>query len=198
MAKKSCCGGSKGRLIHSVIELLPKEGYENLGINDILEHADVSKSNFYYHFKSKEELCLTAFDAIIDFFQEKILNTTLLNAALTPKARIVGLFQKLRESMEHTCCKVGCPFVNIATETSDHHPLFREKVDTFFDLYRSAIAKALQAGVDSGDFRGDFSVEGMAQLVLSTINGTMVLMKASKELDIIEQNRDTLIELIKK
>ncbi len=198
MSNKSCCGGSKGRLIHAVIELLPRKGYENLGIQDILQQAEVSKSNFYYHFKSKEELCLTAFDAIIEFFEDKILRATLLNDTLSPKERFEGLFQKLRESMEHTCCKVGCPFVNIATETSDHHPLFREKVDKFFDMYRKAIAAALQAGVDRGDFHSNFPIDGMAQFILSTINGTMVLMKASKDLSVIEQNRNTLFALIKK
>ncbi len=56
--------GSRQKLLDATVELMSSRGFEAMGINSILEAAGVSKSNFYYHFKSKEDLCLAARDAM--------------------------------------------------------------------------------------------------------------------------------------
>jgi AcrR family transcriptional regulator len=40
-------------------------GYEQASINAILEKAGMSKGQFYYHFKSKEDLYLALIDEVI-------------------------------------------------------------------------------------------------------------------------------------
>ena len=40
------------------MDLFHDHGYQGTGLEDILSSSGVCKSNFYYHFKSKEELGL--------------------------------------------------------------------------------------------------------------------------------------------
>lgn len=188
---------SKLKLIEATISLLSSKGFTNSGINEILETAKVTKSNFYYHFKSKEELCLAALDELTKCFVEQILNQTFLNPALSPKARLENFFYLNIKMLEENCCRQGCPFVNLASETSDFYPSFREKIDHFFSLYKNAIKTCYEEGVQQAEFRKDLDSEQIAQFILSSINGSMVLVKALKTTQVIEQNAAMLLQLIK-
>ncbi|MEK7484684.1 MAG: TetR/AcrR family transcriptional regulator [Planctomycetota bacterium] len=188
--------GSKAKLIEAAIELLSTKGFNGSGINEILETAKVTKSNFYYHFKSKEMLGLTALDLLIHKFNEAILKPTFLNQSLDPKKRLERFFQILVEMLDSNCCQWGCPFVNLASETSDLYPLFQHKMDQFFKNYKSAIQCWYQDGVNCGEFREDLSAEMISQLILSAINGSMVLVKTLKNAEVLKQNAKTLSYLL--
>ncbi len=188
--------GSKKRLIQAAISLISTRGYENTGIQEILDRAGVSKSNFYYHFKSKEALCLDAIDALAHEFVTGKINATIANPALPPRERFVGFFDVMHRMMVETRCSGGCPVVNLATETSDFHPAFREKIAAFFNGFLQAIEEAYRAGVGTGDFRDDIAPEHAARLILASMNGTMVQAKVMKSADIIRQDADTLLRLI--
>ena len=49
---------SKERLLASARELIHENGFQQTSVDEILKKSGVTKSNFYYHFKSKEELGL--------------------------------------------------------------------------------------------------------------------------------------------
>lgn len=188
--------GSKSKLIDAAIELLSTKGFHSSGINEILELAKVTKSNFYYHFKSKEELCLEAFDVLAQGFIQKVLRLTILNSELTPLARFEHFFQQMIQILEVNFCQKGCPFVNLATETSDFYPAFRKKTDHFFHQYQQALESCYREGVECGEFREDLSPKQIAFFILSSINGSLVLVKTLKNTEVLKQNVEVLFTLI--
>src|SRR5258707_15751056 len=100
---------SKEKLIGATIQLMSARGFESMGINSILEAADVSKSNFYYHFKSKEELCLAALDVMSNYFFANFIDPILLDAKASPKKRLHRLLDFFKQKMSESACSCGCP-----------------------------------------------------------------------------------------
>lgn len=47
---------SRERILQSAAELFTREGFENVGINDVMQHAGMTRGAFYNHFSSKSEL----------------------------------------------------------------------------------------------------------------------------------------------
>lgn len=69
---------TKYLLKKAVIELVLEQGFENIRVQDIIERADVGRTSFYAHFKSKEDLLLKNLDDLEDLFyseDEKEYNT---------------------------------------------------------------------------------------------------------------------------
>ena len=70
-------GGSRDRrvartrksLTEALIGLLLETGWERIGVGDLCERADVSRSTFYLHFANKEELLESGFAALRDTLQ---------------------------------------------------------------------------------------------------------------------------------
>jgi TetR/AcrR family fatty acid metabolism transcriptional regulator len=66
---------TRQRLYDAALELIVKKGFGNVAISDITDKAGVSKGNFYYYFRSKDELLLEEFlkvDRYLDAAMEKI------------------------------------------------------------------------------------------------------------------------------
>lgn len=187
---------SKEKLICATIELMSSRGFEAMGINSILEAADVSKSNFYYHFKSKEELCLAALEAMSECFFATCVDPILSDTKLTPKKRIHKLIDFFKQKMLETECSGGCAFVNLAAETSDFHPAFREKITRHYTDYAAKIAACYEEGVQKGEFTNRIQPNQAAQMVMSLMNGTMLMAKVQRDPSVIEMNTKTLFSLI--
>ncbi|HNB23493.1 MAG TPA: TetR/AcrR family transcriptional regulator [Candidatus Melainabacteria bacterium] len=179
--------GSRQKLIDATIELMSSRGFEAMGINSILEAAGVSKSNFYYHFKSKEDLCLAALDSMTESFFS-MCDPILLNKSLSPRKRLEKFLKGMAEMIESECCNKGCPFVNLATETSDFVPAFRERISEYFERYQQCFAEVIQEGIQQGEFRSDVSAKLAAQALLAAMNGTIVLTKVHKRPQVMKEN----------
>lgn len=171
-------------------------GFEPMGIQSILEMAGVSKSNFYYHFKSKEELCLAALDAMSEHFFNEFVDPVLGNKSMKPRKRLEKYLKTMSEMLESACCERGCPFVNLAAETSDYVPAIREKISQFFDRYQQRLAQCYKEGVEAGEFRDDMSPSMAAQIILACMNGTMVLTKVHKKPTVMKENIRALMSML--
>src|SRR5579864_4709465 len=53
---------TRATLHQALIALILKQGYEAITVEDICAHANVGRSTFYAHYKSKEELHLSGMD----------------------------------------------------------------------------------------------------------------------------------------
>jgi TetR/AcrR family transcriptional regulator, transcriptional repressor for nem operon len=188
--------GSRQKLIEATIELMSSRGFEAMGINSILDAAGVSKSNFYYHFKSKEDLCLAALDAMSDMFFGQMLDPILSNKSLSPRKRLEKYLKSMADMMESECCNKGCPFVNLAAETSDFIPAFRERISQYFERYQQKLAEVIQEGIQLGEFRADVSAKLAAQVLLASMNGTIVLTKVHKRPQVMKENIKSFLALL--
>lgn len=188
--------GSKARLISVTIDLMASKGFEGTSVQDILEAAQVTKSNFYYHFKSKEDLCLAALEAMENDFFSEILEPALLHTALSPKNRLKGFFNEQLTRMETQCCKQGCPFSNLALETSDFYPEFQQRLARFYQRKARLIEACFQEGLEQGEFRSTLVPSKVSHLILAVVGGTMLLAKAYKDVEVIRQNIEIFFQLI--
>lgn len=187
---------SRAKLIEATIELMSARGFEPMGIQSILESAGVSKSNFYYHFKSKEELCLAALDAMSEHFFNEFVDPVLTNKSLSPKKRLEKYLKNMSDMMESGACVKGCPFTNLATETSDYVPAFREKISQFFERYQQKLSSCFKEGAELGEFRSDISPHLASQIMLACMNGTMVLTKVHKKPQVMKENIRALMSVL--
>lgn len=187
---------SREKIVNSAIDLISSKGFDGMSVADILELSGVTRSNFYYHFKTKEQLGHTVLDLMIEEVKDKYIHQTLLNTSLSPVNRIESLFDAMAMKMTESCCDQGCPFTNLATETSDYYPAFREKLDNYFTYFQKIIKETLDEGLKSGEFSFSNDPESVARLIISSVLGMMVLAKTSKKTDIIYNNKHILLNLL--
>jgi len=189
--------GSRSKLIQSAIALLSSKGYENSSVQDLINVAGVTKSNFYYHFKSKEELCLAALESMEEQYFETTVEPLLKDSSLSPRKRFEALTNAMIRKMESLECSQGCAFSNLASELSDSLPEFQSRLTQFYRRKIAAVEKCYQEGVSLGEFRNDsMTTTEAAQLIVATFNGSVALAKTCKNTHIIRDNMNLLIHLL--
>jgi TetR/AcrR family transcriptional repressor of nem operon len=62
---------AKTRLLRTGARIVHQKGFNDAGLQEILEEAQVPKGSFYFYFKSKEDFGLQLIDYYADFFLNK-------------------------------------------------------------------------------------------------------------------------------
>lgn len=113
------------RLVNTASELFYRNGYNNTGINEVIEKAKVAKASLYTHFKTKDDLCI----AYLDHMETRFLSDLKESLKGKPKGKlqILGLFDHLREVYRQDDFKGSCSS-NILAEISSENNNIREAV----------------------------------------------------------------------
>ncbi len=84
-------------LQQALIELIGERGYDALTIQDIVDRANVGRTTFYLHYRSKDDVFLSCHEAIISAFQfgphDRLSREELLSADVP--SGMIAAFQHL-------------------------------------------------------------------------------------------------------
>ena len=69
--------GNREKLLEAATAILGRNGYQATSVDEILEAARVAPSNFYYHFKSKEELAIEVLEGYFEKSRQEIIDLAL-------------------------------------------------------------------------------------------------------------------------
>ncbi|MEQ9619295.1 MAG: TetR/AcrR family transcriptional regulator [Deltaproteobacteria bacterium] len=188
---------SKDKILESAKKLFHLKGFYQTSIDEILSDSGVTKSNFYYHFKSKEELGLIYLDRRIKQYETEVLSTTLENNSESPASRIDKFYKKVKTFHTDLSCVKGCPFGNLAIEMSGANENFRERLSTFFRRWEKSIEECIEEGMSNGEFRSDISPKIMSRLILSHLEGAVMMVKTHRSIDPLSSGSETMIKLLK-
>lgn len=175
-------GGNKEKVVHAAMELFHRKGFQATGLEEILSRSGVCKSNFYYHFKSKDELGLSVLEEKMKEMQREYIEPALGDTAATPRERLIAFFEGMIRFCDVNGCNRGCIFGNMTLELADHHEGMRSRLVVFFHGLESRIAGTLSEGAADGsiDLQG-MSAEELATAAVSLLQGGILLARGYKE-----------------
>lgn len=116
---------TRDRLIESAVKRFYRDGFRNVGIDQIYSEVGISKTAFYKHFESKEDLMLAVLEV-----QQRWLDET-LSAMIQQRGgdNVIGQLDALFDLVEMLIEKDdwhGCIFVNVTIEFPlPHDPAHR-------------------------------------------------------------------------
>ena len=106
---------TRQRLVDAAVRRFYRDGFRNVGIDQILTDVGISKTAFYKHFESKDDLMLAALQNHNRWVQDTFLTMAQERGGPTP----VGQLHALLDVVEFIVTSdefQGCIFVNAAME----------------------------------------------------------------------------------
>ena len=192
---------NRDKLIDTAAQLFHSHGFEGTSIDLLMKTSGVCKSNFYYYFESKEALGLLAIEKVASEFKESILSKTILNFDLNPLERLDSFYEKaisLNRFLFSQPSYAGCFFGNLALEQCATNENFRSVLSDFFQEWKDSFEQCLRDGVEQGFFREEIDPKEIAALLISQIEGAILLSKVDNSINTFEVTCGTMRKLIVK
>jgi AcrR family transcriptional regulator len=165
------------RLIEAALKRFYRDGFRNVGIDPILSDVGISKTAFYKHFESKEDLMLAVLELKNAWLQQQLRDIVSKrdDSPTYGLRRLFDLVDQIIASDEYQ----GCIFVNAAME----FPLPHEPAHQAAAAHKKAIEAlvcelAAQAGVDDPEL--------MAQELCLILEGAYVTRQVTGNAGAVE------------
>ena len=178
--QSSRTGSTREQVVAHAAALIRERGFRATSIGDVLERAGIQKGSFYYHFPSKEDLGHAVIDRWLADQRERLLDYLAAADGPPPLERPAAVLDGFLAEQDTNGCRGGCAFGNLAAELSDVHEGFRLRLREAFTLFRKGFAGLLERARARGDVRDDLDIPAMADFLVASIEGGVLLAKVEK------------------
>jgi len=179
MPKQAAKEGTKNLLLEAGLDIMIEKGYNNTGIQEVLQRVNVPKGSFYYYFDSKEEFGLAIIDLFDQMYTEKV-RTSLDDKNRTPLDRLRTYCEEGRKNLEAQKCRKGCLIGNLSQEMADQSEIFRARLEEILTKWRNRFSKTIKEGQDLGQIPKELDTVELAEFFLSGWEGAVMRSKTTK------------------
>jgi AcrR family transcriptional regulator len=147
MAKKPLSAAGQGEAVRREIveaanRLFYHRGYNQTSFTDIAEAAGIPRGNFYYYFKTKDDILGAVIDARAERIRAMLAEWDAADS--DPRQRLKRFAQMIRNS-EKDLVRFGCPMGSLNVELGKAQPALKAKAKKMFDLFRDWLSVQLAA-----------------------------------------------------
>src|SRR5713101_8337095 len=174
-------------IIEAATRLMHVRGYQNTSLDDVLRESGVGKGNFYYQFRSKEDLGYAILDQLVTKFQERTLEPCFAAREGSRLGQIRCFLDHVLEAQRRSKCVGGCPMGNLASELSDVHEGFRARLASVFTAWRARLTTALRTEQLRGAVDSACRPGAVADFLVASLEGAILLTKLTKDIAVMEQ-----------
>jgi len=177
---------SRDAFIASMGSLLRRQGYAATGLNEIVSRSGAPKGSLYFHFPGgKEELAAAAMERTGEELRAAIGAVI----ASTPRASasLSTLIDGLGAGLEASGYRDGCPIATVTLEASAASETVRLAAERVFASWLETLEEGLVA-----EGLAPERAARRALLVLSAIEGALLLARARRDLAPLQAVRDEL------
>lgn len=160
---------TKQRLIDAGMAMLLQHGYNDLGIQALLDATETPKGSFYHHFRGKEDFALQAIDQYMRHVHAA-LDLCLGDERVPPLKRVRRFFEQTRRTYRREGY-LGCLLGGLGQELSGVSEVFRRKVEGCFSEIAKRIAGCLEEAKQAGDLAPGADCRQLASLLVDCWEG---------------------------
>jgi TetR/AcrR family transcriptional repressor of nem operon len=172
---------TKMTLLEAGKRVFLEKGYNNSGIEAILQEAGVPKGSFYYYFSSKEDFGLQVLDLFASHLGE-MLDQSLGDTTASPLERLRRHFEAIIAKLESRACRNGCLIGNFSQEMADQSEVFRARLEEIFERWVDRLAGCLDEAQKAGEIPAHLDVRELAGFWLNSWQGAILRAKTMRSI----------------
>jgi AcrR family transcriptional regulator len=162
---------NRARIIEAADQLFYKRGYNQTSFSDIADITGIPRGNFYYYFKTKDDILAAVVEARIRHYQEDLLQCD--SASDDPRERLLAFIDNMA-SNEDTVVDSGCPIGSLCAELAKDTEALQSKSREVFELLKDWISRQFTE-------MGFTDAEDKAMDMLARMQGVAVIASAFKD-----------------
>lgn len=170
---------TRERIIARAAELFNTRGYSGTAIADIMQAVELEKGGIYRHFASKDELTLAAFEHAAAIVRGR------MHAASADRGhaaeRLIAFVDVFRGYAQSPPLAGGCPILNAAIESDDAIPALRDRALAVVQEWRLLLRSTAHAGIARGELCPDTEPDQLADVIIATLEGAVMLSRLTDE-----------------
>lgn len=170
---------TRERVLRTAAGLFQRQGYNATGLNQVLAESRAPKGSLYFHFPDgKEQLAAEAVAVAGGELGERI--AAAVAAAPGPAEAVARIGDLLAHNLEESGFQEGCPVATVALEAAGDSEPIRSACDEAYASWLGGLADYLHGhGVDEAE------AEALADLVLSSLQGALLLARVRRDTAVI-------------
>lgn len=186
---------TKQFIIEKTAPIFNTKGYAGTSLNDMMAATGLTKGSIYGNFVNKDDVALAGFDhnysLIVAYLRKQIeVRPNMID-------RLLVYPETYRNFLDLPILKAGCPILNTSTEADDTHPLLRAKAINALMLWKKAIVKSINTGIERKEIKETTDANQFAYIFMSLIEGAVMQAKVTGNSEVLKVTMDYLENLIK-
>src|SRR5215469_4324776 len=171
---------TRQEIIRKAAPIFNQRGYDGAALSDLMRATGLGKGGIYRHFVSKEQLASEAFEYAWKLAMDaRLEGTQNVPNAVDRLKQIVRNFRDRRSRL----VPGGCPLLNTAIDADDGQPELRRKAHQALDLWLDRLKSIIEEGKRKGEVRRTVDSEGLAELIVSTLEGALMISRLRRRDD---------------
>ncbi len=171
------------RIVAAANRLFYERGYNQTSFSEIAAAADIPRGNFYYHFKSKDEILaaviasrVAAISAMLENWQQNIPG---------PRERL-NRFIRIMLNDAQDVLRYGCPMGSLTMELAKSQLALQSQAARMFDLFAEWLQRQFVA-LGKGD-----ASRSLALHLLAETQGVALISNVYKDATFLEREAERL------
>lgn len=188
---------TRSKLLDTALNLIWKQSYGSVSVDDICREAGVRKGSFYHFFTSKSELTAAAMDEqwvrVEPSYQQLLVRDRPVLESFGVLCEEIFERQKLKEKeLGHVC---GCPFSSIGSEMCGTDETVRLKAAQLIERITDIMAKAILVAVSTGEIAA-CDPQVRSREVYSLIIGALTQARIENSLAALDGMEPAIVNLL--
>jgi TetR/AcrR family transcriptional repressor of nem operon len=168
---------ARNKILGSALAVIRGKGYAATSVDDLCAAAGVTKGAFFHHFKSKEELAVTA----ADYWSETtgvLFASAPYHAHSDPLHRVLGYIDFRKAILIGGVPEFTCLAGTMVQETYSTNPAIRDACARAIVEHAGKIETDIAAAIDAHAIDPPWSAESLALHMQAVLQGAFILAKA--------------------
>lgn len=180
------------RIMDVAQEMVQTRGYHAFSYRDISERIGIKTASIHYYYPSKPDLAKALLGRVRGMFEGALEGIDAEGGDVKIKLRkFTGVFLDTYGDDGRLC-----PFCMIATTQKTIPEEVQNEVRAFWSKGEEWVQKLLEEGQESGDLELIGSVQLLSRMMVSSLEGAMVVAKAFDDRTRLEDTADFMLSLV--
>jgi TetR/AcrR family transcriptional repressor of nem operon len=179
---------TRQRIIAEAAPLFNQRGFAGCSMQDVLDATGLEKGGLYRHFASKEELAVEALRyALANSTRTRMENLEEIEGAVERLRCVIKRFVETPSAMPG-----GCPLMNAAIDCDDGNPMLRQVALDAIQAWKGRLVRVVEEGIERGEMRRDVEPRRIANTIVATLEGALMVSRLERNNVALEDARDSL------